>query len=133
MNCNNHSRLIPATYIRIDAIFLLLHANASACAICGHALREPGLVICLPIAEPGFQAVTECAILQLVGSFKLRLQFCYALAGSLQLRNILSTLSDILLRQSTPGIDLLSGLLVTFLQFCYALAELDNVIGLVAP
>ncbi|EQA6881134.1 TPA: hypothetical protein ACS988_004822 [Salmonella enterica subsp. enterica serovar Typhimurium] len=43
-------------------------------------MREPGLVICLPIAEPSFQAVTECAILQPVGSFKLRLQFYYALA-----------------------------------------------------
>ncbi|HGB0515045.1 TPA: hypothetical protein ACIT20_000289 [Salmonella enterica subsp. enterica serovar Virchow] len=91
MNRNNHTRLIPATYIRIVAIFLLPYANASVGAICRQALRETGLVICLPIAEPGFQAVTECAILQPVGSFKFRL------------------------------------------QFLNALAELDNVIGLVAP
>ncbi|HED0191745.1 TPA: hypothetical protein R4G97_002864 [Salmonella enterica subsp. enterica serovar Mississippi] len=58
----------------------LLNLDASAGTICRHALSKPGLVIGLPIAEPGFQAVTECAILQLVGSFKLRLQFLNTLA-----------------------------------------------------
>ncbi|HDY3114642.1 TPA: hypothetical protein RPE36_004157 [Salmonella enterica] len=79
--------------------------------------RLSKFVVCLLQCVDSDLLLIDVIVLCGVGAF----QFCYALTGSLQLRNILSTLSDILLRQSTPGIDLLSGFFVTFLRFCYTL------------